>query len=240
MPPRRALDLEAMQINRLHEWNLSPEQAKSVQKNLRAWVVLEDQFSTIKSFARVKVTSIKGEPMMKASVILRSYPDLKLIEKQSVSLEPKFPNSADLKSFRTSEVVIAALEKLQRNVDLIICEGTGLIDETAFGLASHIGILTHKPTIGLSKPPKELTIASSVEDVRGAWLPVTSPSGELVTGSIVRLAEGLPPVQASPGHAIGLASALKFTLNCFPEESFRKSRESDSGKITQIIKAASA
>ena len=229
-----------MQINKLHEWNLTTEQAKAVQKNLRAWVVLDDQFATIKTIARVKVTAIKNEPMMKATATLLSYPDLKVIEKKSASLVPDFPAVKGLISFHKGQAVIKALEQLQRDADLILCDGLGLIDEESFGLATHIGILTHKPTIGLKKPPKELTIAESVENIRGAWLPVTSPSGKLVIGSIIRVGVDVPSIQASPGHAISLNSAVKYALDCFPKEQRRSLEESAAIDINQGKKKASA
>ena len=227
-----------MHINKLHEWNLGPAQAKSVQKNLRAWVSTEDQFSSVKTIARVKVKSIKNEPLVKATATLLSYPDLKVIEKKSASLEPDYPLTKDFSSFRNCQVVIEALRQLQRNVDLIICDGQGLIDEESFGLATHIGLLTHKPTIGLRKPPKELTLAESVVNSRGAWLPVTSVSGNLVVGSIVRVGIDIPPIQVSPGHGISFNSAIKYALDCFPKE-INKTNASEPTDINQRKKKAS-
>ena len=177
---------------------------------------------------------------MKATATLLSYPDLKVIEKRSTSLIPEFPAIKGLISFHKGQAVIKALEQLQRNPDLILCDGLGLIDEESFGLATHIGILTHKPTIGLKKPPKELTIAESVENIRGASLPVTSPSGELVIGSIVRVGVDVPSIQASPGHAISLSSAVKYALDCFPKEQKRSAEDSAAIDINQGKKQVSA
>lgn len=228
-----------MQINKLHEWDLGIAQAKAVQKNLRAWVSTEDQFTTVKTIARVKVKSINNEPLVKATAILLSYPDLKVIEKKSASLVPSFPITKEFSSFRNCQVVIEALRQLQRNVDLIICDGQGVIDEESFGLATHIGLLTHKPTIGLRKPPKEHTLAGSVVNSRGAWLPVTSLSGSLVIGGIVRVGVDLPPIQVSPGHAICFNSAVKFALDCFPKE-INKPNSSEAIDINHRKKKASA
>lgn len=227
-----------MQITKLHEWNLSPAQAKSVQKNLRAWIVLEDQFPQIHTIARVKTTAIKGEALMKAVVSLIAYPELKVIEKVSASLEPSFSGAPDLNSFRTIQVVIDALQKLKKTPGLIICDGRGIIDEESFGLASHIGLLTRIPTIGVRKPPKELTFVSALENHRGAWMPMVSGNGSLVTGSIIRVAPDTPPIEASPGHAISASSAVKFVLDCFPREINSKPQEEIAIDINQGKKKA--
>ncbi len=228
-----------MQITKLHEWKMSPAQAKSVQKNLRAWIILEDQFPQIHTIARVKTTAIKGEPLMKAVVSLIAYPELKVIEKVSSSLEPAFTGGTpDLHSFRTIEVVIDALTKLNKTPGLIICDGRGIIDEESFGLASHIGLLTRIPTIGVRKPPKELKFVGALENHRGAWMPMVSNNGQLVTGSIIRVAPDAPPIEASPGHAISASSAVKFVLDCFPREINNNPQESIAIDINQAKKKA--
>lgn len=227
-----------MKINQLHEWNLSPENAKAVQKNLRAWIINEDQFSFIKTIARIKVKTFKNEALVKASISVLSYPDLKLIEKKSASCEATFPAVRGLASFRQAPAVIKAFESIQKIPDLIICDGEGIIDDTAFGLASHIGLLTHKPTIGIKKPAKDSVLIQSIENVRGAWLPI--PVGDTVIGSLVRVVEGIEPIQASPGHAISVSSAVKFVLDYFPKEVNKKSEESEPTNINDAKKKVSA
>jgi deoxyribonuclease V len=207
-----------MNIIKLHEWKISPEQAKAVQKNLRAWIVIEDQFSRVKTIARVKTKSIKGEAMVKAHVSLISYPKLKIIEKHEASMEPDFHETEGLNTFREAQVVVKALQKLKREPDLILCDGQGIVDEESFGLASHIGLLSSKPSIGIRKPPKELSLVDSIRNERGAWLPLTSASGNLVIGSIVRVGCNVAPIEASPGHLINMESAVKYVLDCFPRE----------------------
>lgn len=233
-------DYNTMQINKLHEWNLGIEQARSIQKNLRAWLVFEDQFDKVKSIARVKTQSIKGEALVKAKVSLISYPDLKLIEKQSASLAPEFAGASGLMSFRHAQVIVEALKKLKRTPDLIICDGQGLIDANSFGLASHIGLLAQTPTIGLRKPSRGLSLVSSIENERGAWLPLTSPTGDMVIGSIVRVGKDTAPIQASPGHAISVKSAVKYALDCFPKEINKNAEASIAIDINKAKKKASA
>ena len=205
-----------MQVNKLHEWNLSIEQAKSIQKNLHAWISLEDQFSNIKTIARIKVKSLKDEPIIKASVILLSYPELKVLEKKSASLKACFPAVNGLMSFRHMPAIIEALKLLKKDPDLLLCDGRGIIDNQTFGLASHLGLLTHKPSIGVSKISKDMTLAHSIENVRGAWLPV--PSGNMVVAGLIRVNEDSEPIQASPGYGISINSAMKYVMDCIPQE----------------------
>jgi deoxyribonuclease V len=225
-----------MRINQLHEWNLSLEEAKAVQKNLRAWITLEDQFSSIKNIARIKVKSLKNEPVVKASVRLLGYPDLKPIETQSAAVKTSFPAVNGYHSFRHMPAVIEALKSLKKAPDLILCDGRGIISEQSFGLASHIGLFTHKPCIGINKVSKDISLVHSLENVRGAWIPI--PSGNTVVSGLLRVSEDSEAIQVSPGYGISINTTIKYVLECFPKEIQKRSFESIAIDINAAKKKA--
>ena len=54
---------------------------------------------------------------------------------------------------RTARTVLAALDALPHEPGLVVCDGYGLAHPRRFGLASHLGVLTGLPAIGVAKNP---------------------------------------------------------------------------------------
>ncbi len=120
-----------------------------------------------------------------------------------------FPYRTGLLSFREAPAVIAALERLRRQPDLILCDGHGIAHPRRLGLASHLGLLLDRPTIGVAK-----TLLVGVHDepgpVPGDWAPVVD-RGEVI-GAALRTRAGVRPVYVSIGHRISLETANRRVL----------------------------
>ena len=52
----------------------------------------------------------------------------------------------------------------------------------------------------------------AVPDERGAWVPLRD--GKETIGAVLRSRQGVKPLYVSPGHRIGLASAVAWVLAC--------------------------
>lgn len=63
----------------------------------------------------------------------------------------KFPYIPGLLFLREAEVLLSLLNKVKERYDLIIVDGQGLSHPRKAGLATFIGVLTKKPTIGIAK-----------------------------------------------------------------------------------------
>lgn len=124
-----------------------------------------------------------------------------------------FPYVPGLLSFREAPAVLAALRKLRRTPDGLLCDGHGYSHPRRFGLACHVGVICELPTIGCAK---SLLVGEYQEPVatRGASTPLVDPkNGELI-GSLLRTQDGVRPVFVSVGHCIDLKSAERVVLTC--------------------------
>ncbi|MFC0599273.1 endonuclease V [Streptomyces palmae] len=120
-----------------------------------------------------------------------------------------FPYVPGLLAFREIPAVLGALERLDRTPDLVVCDGYGLAHPRRFGLASHLGVLTGLPTIGVAKNPFTFRFEAPGPR-RGDWSPLLDGGEEV--GRALRTRDGVKPVFVSVGHRIGLAAACAHTL----------------------------
>jgi deoxyribonuclease V len=204
-----------MKTHTLHSWNVSLENAKAIQKNLRAWIVTEGPCLHPKLIGRITLTSTKESDQsatVQACVTIQSYPSMTLLERKVAIKTSKFPLQPGLYSFRKVPAVVAALNKLNRVPDLFICDGRGITGEDSFGVASHVGLITSIPTIGIRTiKPKHMLETLGAE--RGSYLRIFD-SGQIAAA--VRLIDGLDPVQVAPAHKINLENAVAQALAYVP------------------------
>ncbi len=134
-----------------------------------------------------------------------------VVEWQSAAARVRFPYVPGLLSFRETPAVLAALRKLHREPDVILCDAHGRAHPRRFGMACHVGLLTGRPTVGCAKS----RLVGEHEDpapARGSWRPLLDEGR--VIGSVLRTQDGARPVYVSVGHLIDLAAARRLVLAC--------------------------
>lgn len=200
-----------MQLVHSHSWHVTPKQAIAIQNRLRTKVITRDEFDEINTVAGVDVGFENNGKVTRAAIAVLTFPALEL---QTVSIsrcETSFPYIPGLLSFRELPAVLKALEKLPVFPDLLLCDGQGYSHPRRFGIASHLGVLTDRPAVGVGK--SRLTgIHKAVPDRRGAWRALVD-NGEVI-GAVVRTRIKVKPVYVSIGHRVSLETAIRFTLEC--------------------------
>lgn len=77
--------------------------------------------------------------------------DGEVLERQIARAPIRMPYIPGLLCFREGEAVVAAMAKLHRTPDLLVCDGSGRIHLRQAGLATHLGVLFDIPGIGVAK-----------------------------------------------------------------------------------------
>src|SRR5882762_9943108 len=195
-----------MRLAKLHEWNVTPAKARKIQEKLREAWVGEDRLPQIRTVAGLDAAFVlAGSQALKrvsrwntlrdanraiGGVVGFRFPERVEIERAHAVLPLRFPYVPGLLSFREIPVLLAALAKLKRMPDLLFCDGQGYAHPRRMGLATHLGILLDRPTIGYAK---SLLIGTHGElaEKTGSWarLRDEKAGGETI-GAAVRTRDG--------------------------------------------------
>jgi len=196
---------------RLHAWNVSPGEAIAIQKQLcplcqQTW---DPAAGEVRQVAGIDVSVKRG--VARAAVVALSYPTLEPLDVALAKEPASFPYIPGLLAFREGPVVLAALAHLRVEPDLLIFDGQGMAHPRRFGIASHIGVLVDRPSIGCAKSRLCGKHDQPGHD-KGCYALLRDD--QEVIGAIVRTRMGVKPVYISVGHKIDLARAIRYTLGC--------------------------
>lgn len=193
----------------LHAWNLTPEEAIQLQKELRERLVLTwDEKRVVTTVSGVD-SSFPGDSARCAMVILR-YPELTPLQSITVEVPLVFPYIPGLLSFREGPAVLAAWDKLTIKPDLLIFDGQGIAHPRGIGIASQIGLWLEKPTIGVAKS-RLYGRHKEVGPKRGDRTDLLDNHGNII-GAVLRTRERTNPLYVSPGHLMDVEHAVEFVL----------------------------
>jgi deoxyribonuclease V len=200
-----------MDIARRHDWPTEPKAAIALQDALRSEIVLEDQLDAVQVVAGIDVGFEDNGQTTRAAIAVLNFPDLSLEEWAIARRPTSFPYIPGLLSFREIPAVLDALEKLTRTPDILLCDGQGIAHPRRLGIASHVGLLTELPAIGVAK--SRLVGTHKEPNIeKGAWEPLYH-QGETI-GAVLRNRRNTKPLYISSGHRISLPTALDYVQRC--------------------------
>jgi deoxyribonuclease V len=200
---------------------VSPAEARRIQEELRPRLQLTDAIrqEEVRTVAGVDNTYARSEAgtTAHAVVVALSFPGLEVVETSFASRPVSFPYVPGLLAFREAPAVLDAFQRLPTEPDVILFDGHGYAHPRRFGLASHLGVVLDRPSIGCAKsrlvgryeePPRDF----------GAWTPIVE-KGETV-GAALRTRPSHAPLFVSVGHQISLPTAVQIVLACCRERRF--------------------
>ena len=174
---------------------------KEEQLKLAKKVIVKDDFEEIKLVGGVAQTFI-GTKVISGFVVC-DYKTMEIIERKYAVVEASVPYIPGFLSYREAPAVVEAFLKLENKPDIILVEAHGIAHPRKFGMASHIGLLLDKPTIGIAKN-------LLVGDINDNKIIVK----EEARGFSLTAKEHANPIFISPGHKISLKTSLEITKNC--------------------------
>jgi deoxyribonuclease V len=195
---------------KLHNWDLTPEEAVRVQRDLKSRLVLEWDGHPVSTIGGVDV-SIQPETI-RAAIVIISVPDLKPIEAAIADAPLVFPYIPGLLSFREGPAVLLAWSKLTKKPDLLMFDGQGIAHPRGIGIASHMGLWLERPSIGVAKS-RLYGRHAEVGPSPGDRQDLLDKDGTII-GTVLRTRERSKPLYISPGNSIDVKHATQFVLDC--------------------------
>lgn len=202
-----------MKIKHLHEWDLTPQDAKALQSTLATQLITEPiDLETIRYVAGVDV-SVKNN-ISQAAVVVASYPDLTPVETIRAQQPTQYPYIPGLLTFREGPVLEEAFEQLHREPDIFVFDGMGRIHPRKMGIAAHMGLWLDKPTIGCGKT--HFIGEYDMPGLQKGDKSLLTYKGETL-GAVLRTRTKVKPVYISAGHRADLDTAVQLALAVTPK-----------------------
>lgn len=202
-----------MIIQNLHAWNVTPQEAIALQKQLASQIITQDCLSDTISYIAGADVALEGATMIHAAVVIMTYPELRIIETQCHQQELTMQYIPGLLSFREIPVLLEAFKKVQQKPDLIMVDGMGIAHQRGIGIASHLGLWLQIPTIGVGKTRLVGTYhADELGNEKGST--VALMYHEKMIGGVVRTKTNVKPLFISPGHMVSVKTSIDYVLAC--------------------------
>ena len=199
-----------MIIHNLHRWNITPKKAIQIQRKLSTKI----RYTPLRK--RTKIisgcdASFQGKKAI-GSIVIMTYPELQVIEQVRKEIPVTYPYIPTLLTFREAPVLIKCFRMLKHDPDVIIFDGQGIAHPRRMGLATHMGILLSKPTIGCAKSRLTGTIKMPLS-LRGNFTYIKDNKRNII-GALLRTRDEVKPVFISVGNKITLEECIKIILGC--------------------------
>ena len=199
-----------MKFNQLHSWRVNYKKAVQIQETLRDLLTFEKYTGKIQTIAGADVSYDKHSGRFYAGVVVfKLNKQLELIEEATAVGKARFPYIPGLLSFREAPILLMAFRKLKNNPDIVLFDGQGIAHPRHFGLASHMGLILDKPSIGCAKS-RLVGEYGSVENTAGAYSKLIYENK--IVGVVLRTKKNTKPIFISPGHRTNLTFAIRIVL----------------------------
>ncbi len=181
-----------------------------LQIELSKKVILKNSLSRINTVAGVDVSYVERVKKAFATIVIFSYKNLEIIEKRYHISDINFPYIPGLLSFREIPPLLKCIKKCKIDPDLFICDGQGIAHPRGIGLASHLGLILNKPTIGCAKKKLVGSFIPPPQNIK-SWSPLWYK--DKFIGGVLRSKIKVKPIFVSPGHLMDVYTSIEIVKN---------------------------
>jgi deoxyribonuclease V len=196
-------------------WDGTVAHARALQEALAERVQLKDGFAKpLATIGGVTVSAEDEGARLRAVAVLVDAETMQLIDAQVAHVKATTPYVPGFLSFRVMPALLKVMSMLPSAPDLVLFDGDGLAHPHRFGIASHFGVATGLPTIGVAPRPL-LGTAMELHTIRGAYTALREHGQQI--GWLLRSQAKAPPIVVSPGHRVAMPSVadlcMRFTTD---------------------------
>ena len=192
------------------QWDGTLAGARALQPELARRVLLRDGFHAPLRVVAGFATGFEDDgKVARATAVLLDARNFDVLDARLVRVPTTLPYVPGLLTFRQLPALLEALAALSQPPDLAMVAGAGIAHGQRFGLASHFGVATGLPTIGVAMQAQVGT-AAGLHQIRGAYTPLRE-HGEQI-GWMLRSKPRCQPLVVSPGHRVAMASAADLVM----------------------------
>lgn len=184
---------------------MNAKKAIALQRALAGLVSWEGKIKDLRNIVGLDLAYAKNTGIAVAALV--TYPDLELREYVVVMGEVDIPYIPGLLAFREAPLMFKAYEKLGVDADLIIVDGHGVTHPRGVGIASHLGVVLERPSIGAAK--KILAGRIIKGDDGKDYVEIGGKRGALV------VRRGKRTVYLSIGHMISINEIVRLSSTLF-------------------------
>ncbi|MCX4984615.1 endonuclease V [Streptomyces sp. NBC_00572] len=218
-------------------WPADETAARAVQQELRGRLVRDEEGPAVGEghVTGLDVAYDDERDLVAAAAVVLDARTLEVVEESTAVGRVSFPYVPGLLAFREIPTVLAALDRLTADPGLLVCDGYGVAHPRRFGLASHLGVLTGRPSIGVAKNPFTFTYEQP-GPARGDFAPLLAGGEEV--GRALRTQARVKPVFVSVGHRVSLARACAHSLHLSPRYRIPETTRHADSLCRRALKAA--
>ncbi|MDP2632131.1 MAG: endonuclease V [Candidatus Curtissbacteria bacterium] len=190
-------------------WTIDVEEARQEQRTMVNLVEIRKTSFNLAGFDKgLAIGTAYDENTKMAFAVCATFDRAGKIvgEFYSAKVEVDFPYVAGLLAFRVGPAICAVIDKVTDEVDLFLFDGQGFAHHGNFGLASHLGVLFDKPSIGVTRKLLYGNYSQSASQLFSTE--IRHPRTNVTIGYRILLDQKRQPFFMSPGHQITLSESL--------------------------------
>jgi len=198
------IDCMRSRISKEHE-----EKLRRLQERIAKKVILKDKFhKPIKNISGFDLAFFNDNAIVTGVVL--DYKSLKVKEIKIIKTEVSLPYIPTFLTFREGPPIKKVYKKLKIKPDVLMINGQGICHPLFCGIASHVGVLLDKPSIGVAQ---SRLVGKYKKPIKvGDYSSIKYRNKKVVYA--YKSKENCKPILISPGHRVSVNSSLKITKNC--------------------------